>query len=403
MLTVQEATDRILSAFTPLGPEIVAIDQALGRVLNTPVTARLDHPPQAVSAMDGYAVRSADVRELPVRLKVVESIAAGTLPARAIGRDEAARIFTGAAVPPGADAIVIQENTEKDGDHVRVVDGGPAIKGKHIRAKGNDFAEGQAGIAAGRRLTPSDIGLAAAMNWPWLTVTRKPRVAIISTGNELVQPGETLAPGQIVASNGLALAAFVTQCGAEAINLGIARDEESALADLIDRAVGADLLLTSGGASVGEHDLVQGVLKSKGMALDFWKIAMRPGKPLMFGTLGTALGALKVIGLPGNPVSALVTSTLFVGPAIARMLGQTDVGPRIVKARLGIDLPANDLRQDYMRAAVTEDEQGCVATPFGKQDSAMLSALSRSGGLVIRAPRAPAAKAGSEVEMVRLA
>jgi molybdopterin molybdotransferase len=398
MLTVRDATDRILSAFTPLGPEIVALDQALDRVLNESVTARLDHPPQAVSAMDGYAVRSADVQQLPVRLKVIEAIAAGTLPSRPVGPNEAARIFTGAALPQGADAIVIQENTEKDGDHVRIVDGGAAIKGKHIRVTGNDFARGDVGVAAGRRLTPSDIGLAAAMNWPWLTVTRKPRVAIISTGNELVQPGETLAPGQIVASNGFALAAFVRQCGGEAINLGIARDEESALADLIGRAAGADLLLTSGGASVGEHDLVQGVLKAKGMALDFWKIAMRPGKPLMFGTLGP----LKVIGLPGNPVSALVTATLFVGPAIARMLGQSDVGPRIVKARLGIDLPANDLRQDYMRSAVTEDEQGFVATPFGKQDSAMLSALSRSGGLVIRAPHAPAAKAGSEVEMVRL-
>jgi molybdopterin molybdotransferase len=398
MLTVRDATDRILSAFTPLGPEIVALDQALDRVLNGSVTARLDHPPQAVSAMDGYAVRSADVQQLPVRLKVIEAIAAGTLPSRPVGPNEAARIFTGAALPQGADAIVIQENTEQDGDHVRIADGGSAIKGKHIRVTGNDFARGDVGVAAGRRLTPSDIGLAAAMNWPWLTVTRKPRVAIISTGNELVQPGETLAPGQIVASNGFALAAFVSQCGGEAINLGIARDEESALADLIDRAAGADLLLTSGGASVGEHDLVQGVLKAKGMALDFWKIAMRPGKPLMFGTLGP----LKVIGLPGNPVSALVTATLFVGPAIARMLGQSDVGPRIVKARLGIDLPANDLRQDYMRSAVTEDEQGFVATPFGKQDSAMLSALSRSGGLVIRAPHAPAAKAGSEVEMVRL-
>jgi molybdopterin molybdotransferase len=402
MISVEQATDRILSAFAPLAPEVVALDQALGRVLSAPVTARLDHPPQAVSAMDGYAVRSADVRQLPVRLKVVEAIAAGTLPSRSIGAGEAARIFTGAAVPQGADAIVIQENTEKDGDHVRVVDGGAAIKGKHIRTAGNDFARDQIGVAAGRRLSPSDIGLAAAMNWPWLTVTRKPRVAIISTGNELVQPGEALAPGQIIASNGFALAAFVTQCGGQAINLGIARDEESALADLIDRAAGADLLLTSGGASVGEHDLVQSVLKSKGMALDFWKIAMRPGKPLMFGTLGTAGGALKVIGLPGNPVSALVTATLFVGPAIARMLGEGDVGPRIVKARLGIDLPANDQRQDYLRSAVTRDAQGFVATPFGKQDSAMLSALSRSGGLVIRAPHAPAAKAGSEVDLVRL-
>jgi molybdopterin molybdotransferase len=398
MISVREATDRILSACTPLGPEIVSLDQALGRVLSMPVTARLDHPPQAVSAMDGYAVRAEDVQQLPVRLRVVEAIAAGALPVCAVGPGEAARIFTGAAVPDGADAIVIQENTEKDGAHVRVVDGGAAIRGKHIRGAGNDFARNQAGVAAGRRLTPSDIGLAAAMNWPWLTVTRKPRVAIISTGNELVQPGEALAPGQIVASNGFALAAFAAQCGGEAINLGIARDEETALADLIDRASGADLLLTSGGASVGEHDLVQSVLKSKGMTLDFWKIAMRPGKPLMFGTLGP----LKVIGLPGNPVSALVTATLFVGPAIARMLGRTDVGPRIVKARLGVDLPANDGRQDYLRAAVTEDEQGLVATPFGKQDSAMLSALSRSGGLVIRAPYAPATMAGSAVEMVWL-
>jgi molybdopterin molybdotransferase len=402
MITVREATDRILSAFAPLGPEVVALDQALGRVLSAPVTARLAHPPQAVSAMDGYAVRAKDVQQLPARLKVVEAIAAGALPARAIGPGECARIFTGAALPQGADAIVIQENTEKDGEHVRIVDGGAAIQGKHIRGAGNDFTAGQLGIPAGRRLAPSDIGLAAAMNWPWLTATRKPRVAIISTGNELVQPGETVAPGQIIASNAFALAAFVTQCGGEAINLGIARDEESALADLIDRAAGADLLLTSGGASVGDHDLVQGVLKAKGMALDFWKIAMRPGKPLMFGTLETAKGALKVIGLPGNPVSAIVTSTLFVGPAIARMLGETEIGPHIVKARLAIDLPANDLRQDYLRSSVVEDENGFIATPFGKQDSSMLSVLSRSGGLVIRPPNSPAIKAGTEVEMVRL-
>ena len=398
MLSVEEATARILAAFAPLGSESVAITQALGRTLAKPVTARLDHPPQAVSAMDGYAVRAADVTALPVRLKVVESIAAGSLPMRAVGPGEASRIFTGAALPAGADTIVIQENTEKDGDHVRIVDGGAAVKGKHIRPQGNDFAKDAVGVEPGRVLTASDIGLAAAMNWPKLEVARRPRVAIISTGNELVPPGETLAPGQIVASNGIALSAFVTAAGGEPIHLGIARDEPAALADLIDRAAGADLLLTSGGASVGEHDLVQSVLKSKGMDLGFWKIAMRPGKPLMFGTLG----ALKVIGLPGNPVSALVTATLFVGPAIAKMLGRTELGPRVVRATLGIDLPANDLRQDYLRSKVIETPDGLVATPFGKQDSAMLSALSRSGGLVIRAPHAPAAKAGSDVEMVRL-
>jgi molybdopterin molybdotransferase len=398
MLTVEEATARILAAFAPLPAETVALDQALGRTLAKPVTARLDHPPQAVSAMDGYAVRAGDVVALPVRLKVVESIAAGSLPTRALGPGETSRIFTGAAVPQGADSIVIQENTEKDGDHVRIVDGGGAIQGKHIRPAGNDFTKGTVGVEAGRRLTAADIGLAAAMNWPSLDVTRRPRVAIISTGNELVPPGEPLAPGQIVASNGIALSAFVTAQGGEPIHLGIARDEPAALADLIDRAAGADLLLTSGGASVGEHDLVQSVLKSKGMELGFWKIAMRPGKPLMFGTLG----GMKVIGLPGNPVSALVTATLFVGPAIARMLGRSEIGPRIVRARIGIDLPANDLRQDYMRANVVETADGLVATPFGKQDSAMLSALSRSGGLVIRAVHALALKAGSEVDLVRL-
>ena len=401
MIPVEEATQRILAAFAPLGGEIVALDQALGRALAKPIAARLDHPPQAVSAMDGYAVRAADVATIPARLMVVESIAAGSLPVRAVGAGEAARIFTGSALPKGADCIVIQENTTRDGDWVTIVEGTHAA-GRHIRATGNDFQRGQVGVEAGRRLTPADIGLAAAMNWPWVEVVRKPRVAIISTGNELAQPGEDLLPGQIVASNGIALAAFVTSCGGAPLNLGIARDERAALGDMIDRAAGADLLLTSGGASVGEHDLVQGVLKSKGMDLDFWKIAMRPGKPLMFGRLGAAQQGLRVIGLPGNPVSALVTAALFVGPAIARMLGLREVGPRVVRARLGCDLPANDQRQDYLRAAVVADADGLVATPFGKQDSAMLTALSRSGGLVIRAPHSPAIKAGETVEMVLL-
>jgi molybdopterin molybdotransferase len=347
--------------------------------------------------MDGYAVRAADVAKLPARLRVVLSIAAGALPDRAIGAGEAARIFTGGAVPEGADAIVIQENCRTEGDHVVVAEGSHA-PGRHVRPSGNDFKRGQTGIESGRCLTPSDIGLAAAMNWPWLKVTRRPRVAILSTGNELRHPGEELAPGQIVASNGLALTAFVSACGGEPINLGIARDDATELGVAIERAAGADLLLTSGGASVGDHDLVQGVLTAKGMVLDFWKIAMRPGKPLMFGRLA----ALKVLGLPGNPVSALVTATLFVGPAIRRMLGATDLGPQIVRARLGRALPENDLRQDYLRSEIREEAGGWIATPFGKQDSAMLSALSRSGGLVIRQPHAAAAPAGTEVQVVRL-
>jgi molybdopterin molybdotransferase len=348
--------------------------------------------------MDGYAVRAADVATLPARLKVVEAIAAGALPTRALGPGEAARIFTGAAIPAGADTIVIQENCERDGDHVRVVEG-THPPGKHIRGAGNDFKRGETGIEAGRVLNPAGIGLAAAMNWPRLSVARRPRVAIISTGNELVRPGEALEPGQIVGSNGFALAAFVTALGGEPVHLGIARDEPEALGRLIDQARDADLLLTSGGASVGDHDLVQSVLTGKGMVLGFWKIAMRPGKPLMFGRLG----GMNVIGLPGNPVSALVTATLFVGPAIARMLGRQELGPRIETARLGGDLPANDLRQDYMRAELRETPEGLLALPFGKQDSAMLSTLTRSGGLVIRAPYAPAVRKGAEVEVVRLA
>src|SRR5690242_19030957 len=229
MISVEEATARILAAFVPLGAEVVALDQALGRTLAKPVTARLDNPPHSASAMDGYAVRAEDVASLPVRLKVIESIAAGALPTRSLGAGEAARIFTGAALPQGADSIVIQENTEKDGDHVRIVDGGPAIKGKHIRGAGNDFIMGAIGVEAGKRLTAADIGLAAAMNWPTVEVTRKPRVAIISTGNELAPPGEPLSPGQIVASNGVALSAFVTACGGEPMHLGIARDDTAAL------------------------------------------------------------------------------------------------------------------------------------------------------------------------------
>lgn len=397
MLSVEEATERILGAFKPLGSETVPLDQALGRVLSKSLVARLSHPPQAVSAMDGYAVRAADVARLPAHLTIVERIAAGAVPSRTIGPGQAARIFTGGFVPDGADTVVIQENTKAEGNTVHVVDGANTL-GRHIRPAGNDFTEGQVCIEAGTLLGPAHVGLAAAMNYPALEVARRPRVAIISTGNELAQPGDTIAPGQIVASNGFALAAFVTAHGGQPLHLGIARDDAAELGAVIDRAAGADLLLTSGGASVGDHDLVQGVLRSKGMTLDFWKIAMRPGKPLMFGRLG----ALNVIGLPGNPVSALVTATVFVGPALARMLGRTDPGPHIIRARLGIDLPANDDRQDYLRAELKRDPNGLVAYPFRKQDSAMLSALSRSGGLVVRRPGAPAVAVGSEVDVVQL-
>lgn len=398
MLSVADATQQILAAFAALPGEVVGLDRALGRVLAAPVTARLSQPPADVSAMDGYAVRAADIATFPARLTVVGEIAAGAAPTRALLAGEAARIFTGGFLPGGADSIVIQENCDRDGDTVTVREGSNKC-GQHVRLTGNDFRKGEIGIAPGRRLTARDVALAAAMNWPFLSVTRRPRVAILSTGDELQHPGELLGPAQIVASNGFGLAALVTACGGEPHYLGIARDNLADLDRMIDAAGGANLLVTSGGASVGEHDLIQKALAARGARLDFWKIAMRPGKPVMFGTLGT----LPVLGLPGNPVSALVTGTLFLKPAIERMLGIAATGASPVTAKLGTAMKANDQRQDYLRASLTRDANGgLVAMPFPKQDSAMLSLIARADALIIRAPHAPEAKAGDSTEILLL-
>lgn len=395
MLTVAEARARILAAFAPLGREQVSLENALGRVLAEPVTARVTQPPAAVSAMDGYAVRADDVATVPARLKVTQSIAAGQAPSAAVKTGEAARIFTGSVLPDGADTVVIQENCDREGEVVTVREGKRA-KGQNIRAAGLDFKIGDVGISAGKLLTARDIGLAASMNWPWLTVTRRPRIGILSTGDELVNPGEVLGPAKIIASNGIALQAFVTSCGAVPVNLGNAPDNRAILSQMIDGAAGCDLLVTTGGASVGDHDLVQGVLTEKGMKLDFWKIAMRPGKPLMFGELGP----LKVLGLPGNPVSAIVTGTLFLAPAINLMLGMARLGPETVTAKLASPLPANDFRQDHLRATLARVNGELIATPFGIQDSSMLTSLAHADGLIIRAPDAPAAVAGTEVAVM---
>lgn len=405
MLSVAEARSRILAAFSPLGSEIVGLDAALGRVLSAPVTARLTHPARAVSAMDGYAVRSADllhqnIGDAGVSLTVAFEVAAGYPPPRALAAGEAARIFTGAMLPDGADSVVIQENSRADGDgKIHLTDQRFRI-GQHVRGAGLDFQTGDLGLASGRCLTARDIGLAAAMNWPWLSVARRPRIAVLSTGDELVNPGESLSAGKIMASNGFTIAAMLRACGADVINLGNAPDDIAQLATMIDTAHGADLLVTIGGASVGDYDLVQRVLQQKGINLDFWKIAMRPGKPVMFGRRDD----LRVIGLPGNPTSALVTSLLFVRPAIAAMLGQ-DTEERYDRAKLGCDLPANDLRQDYLRATLQRDDVSGqhIVTPFARQDSSMIRLLARADALVVRPPYAPAAKAGEQVDIIRLA
>jgi len=395
MIPVAEALDRILKNFQPLPAETVGIAEAFGRVLAQDIAARVTQPPHAVSAMDGYAVRAADVASVPVDLKVIGAVPAGGLFEGEVGAGQAVRIFTGAPLPSGADAIVIQEDTEAGDGSVTVKESCKA--GNYVRAAGLDFAAGDPGPRAGRQLTVRDVGLIAAMNHPWVPVRRRPRVAILATGDEVVMPGEPLGPSQIVSSNGLALTAFVRACGGEPLMLPIAADTEDSLAELAAGAKGADLLLTTGGASVGEHDLVQKALGRQGMTLDFWKIAMRPGKPLMFGSLA----GTPVLGLPGNPVSAVVCSLLFARPALNALLGLDVPAHPLEQMVLGADLAANDRRQDYLRATVAVNGDGRrSATPYGRQDSSMLALLAAADGLIVRAPHAPAAAKGALVEVL---
>jgi molybdopterin molybdotransferase len=401
MLSVAEALARITAAFAPLPAETVGLTGALGRVLAEDVAARMTQPPKDVSAMDGYAVRAADVAQVtadaPARLDVIGRVPAGGEFEGTVGPGQALRIFTGAPVPKGADAIVIQEDTERDGDVVMVKESAPP--GHYIRPAGLDFRTGEVGLAAGRLLTARDVGLAAAMDRPWLSVHRRPRVALLATGDEVVLPGEPRGPTQIVSSNGFSLAAFVEACGGQPIHLGIAPDDTAALKALVAGARGADLLVTTGGVSVGEHDLIREVLGEQGLEMDFWRIAMRPGKPLLFGRIG----ATPVLGLPGNPVSSLVCATLFLRPAIAVMLGRDMAGAAPETAILGSGLGANDKRQDYLRARIEIDREGRrVAWPFERQDSSMLATLAQADCLVVRAPHAPAAEAGEAVEIVPL-
>ncbi|MBX9752362.1 MAG: molybdopterin molybdotransferase MoeA [Roseococcus sp.] len=395
MIKLDEARQRILDGMRPTGPETVALAAGWNRVLARPVVSRLTQPPADVSAMDGYAVRAADT-VAGARLSVTGAAPAGRPFLGEVMPGAAVRIFTGGFVPAGADAILIQENARAEGAALEVLE--PVAPGRWIRRKGLDFAEGQELIPAGRRLTARDIGLAAASNQPWLTVHRRPRIGILATGDEIALPGEPLPPGGIVSSNAHALAALVASAGGEAIILPIAPDDAHSIAALAGSG-GYDLLVTTGGASVGEHDLVQKALGQDGFALDFWKIAMRPGKPLIWGRLG----AMPVLGLPGNPVSALVCGVVFLLPALARMQGLPDTGPRTIQARAGVDLPENDIRADHLRATLTRDADGAwVATPASRQDSSMLAVLALADGLILRAPFAPALAKGGLVEVVPL-
>ena len=396
MISVAEARARILDGLRPTAPETVALAEAWGRVTAAPVVARLTQPPADVSAMDGYALRSADAHAGAV-LRVIGTAPAGHPFEGAVGLGEAVRLFTGSVVPPGADAVLLQEDAERDDEKVVVREA--ATAGRHIRRAGQDFRHGDTVIPAGRRLGARDIGLAAAADHPWLLVHRRPRIAILATGDEIALPGEPIPPGGIVSSNSHALAALVRASGCDAVVLPLARDEVAAISGVADQVAGADLLVTTGGASVGDHDLVQQALTARGMVVDFWRIAMRPGKPLMAGRLGE----VPVIGLPGNPVSAMVCAILFAVPALARLSGLPGAPPPTVAARLGAALRANDHRADFLRGRLQRDESGeLVVTAFEKQDSAMLKLLADSDALILRAPHAPALGAGAAVEVIRL-
>jgi molybdopterin molybdotransferase len=397
-LSVAQSLALVLADATPLPPEEASLVDACGRVLAADLKALRTQPPADVSAMDGYAVRAADIATAPSRLTVVGEVAAGRVLNRAIGPGEAARIFTGGTMPPGADTVVIQENATRQGDVVCIENS--TTRGGNMRRRGLDFTTGEMLLLRGRHLSVRDVGLAGAMNYPTVPVHRRPRVAVLATGDELVLPGAPLAPGQIVTSNAFALTALGRREGAETLDLGIAPDRLDATIAAVRRAraAGVDVLVTIGGASVGDYDLVQRAFAAEGVKLSFWKVALRPGRPLMHGRVDD----MRVLGLPGNPVAAFICGVLFLVPLLRRLAGRADLSLLAAPAVLGCALPANDDRAEYMRATLSTTPQGVVATPFPKQDSSMLVPLAQADCLVIREPFAPAAEPGEPCRILNL-
>lgn len=393
LVPVAEAKSRLIGKASPIATmENVPLGEANGRVMAIDLGARLTQPPFHASAMDGYALKAEDAAVIGSELTVTGTAAAGHVFEGTIGRGEAVRIFTGAPLPEGADSILIQEDAEKlDGDRIRTKF--EVQKGRHVRPRGQDFAEGEVVLKAGTVLDFSHLTVAAAMNHPTVQVYRRPRVAILATGDELLPPGETPGKAQIIASNTFGVAALVRDNGGDVLDLGIVRDNHADIAAAIERAriEKADVLVTLGGASVGDHDLVQATLKTSGMQLDFWRIAMRPGKPLMVGSLD----GMQVLGLPGNPVASLVTSMLFLEPLLRKLGGLPD-RKREIQAVTVKTLAANDQRQDYLRSTLTRDRDGnLMAEAFEKQDSSMMKIFAHSDALIVRPPHAPELPAGA--------
>jgi molybdopterin molybdotransferase len=394
MISVDAAAARIAAAFSPLACENVPIERALGRVVAKDMRAAEDQPPAPMSAMDGYAVRAREAAA-GARMRVAGVSPAGNPFVGSVGPGEAVRIFTGGVVPVGADAVVIQEDVTASGDEILIKEA-PRLQ-ENVRPRGLDFKAGEVLIARGRKLTPRDIALLAAADVSQVPVAKKPRVAIVATGDELSRPGTPRKSGGIVASSTYALQAMVEKWGGEPIDAGILPDKHEAYAALPEMTKGIDLIVTLGGASVGDHDLIQSALKPHGFELDFWKIAMRPGKPLIFGRLKQT----PLLGLPGNPVSAMVCAILFLAPALSSMLGAKYRAP-VAQARVSLALRANGKRQDYLRARITRDGGALTAEPFALQDSSMQKIFAEAGGLIVRPVDAPAVDVGGEVPVLLL-
>lgn len=390
MISVDEARTLVLALAHPPQAEEIAVQDALGRALAAPAVARLTQPPFDAAAMDGYALRSA---ELPGPLTVIGTAAAGVPYAGETPPGSAIRIFTGAAVPAGYDRVVMQEIVTRDGDRITVADAGSNL---NIRPQGNDFAEGSA-FRPARPLRPADLALIAAMNVARVSVARRPRVAVLAGGDELVRPGATPAAGQIISSNDIAIAALAREAGAEPVVLPLARDTEESLRDRFAEADGCDLIVTIGGASVGDHDLVAKVSADLGMQRSFYKLAMRPGKPLMAGRMGDAA----MLGLPGNPVSAVVCAKLFMQPLLRAMQGLPP-GPEPARARLAADLPPEGNRQHYLRARLAPGDTLPLIAPFAEQDSARLWLLAEADALLVRPAHDPGRAAGEIMEFLPL-
>ncbi len=385
MITVDDARALLLNLAPEMESEPVPLADAAERILSRDVAADRDQPPFAASSMDGYTLKSAEV-ELHAMFKIIGESAAGQRFETRVGPGQAVRIFTGAPVPEGADFVVIQENTQRRGDLLTITDD-PGTK-TNIRPVGADFRKG-ATVGAPRRLQAKDLALLAAMNIASVPVARKPQIALIATGNELVMPGESPGPDQIIASNSFGLKALLEKAGAHVRLLPIARDTIKSLETTLDLARGADVVITIGGASVGDYDLVAQASQGLGLEQSFYKVLMRPGKPLMAGRLGQ----VAMVGLPGNPVSAMVCGYLFLVPMVHHMLGLSPATPQLRTARLVAPLPKNGPREHYMRASV--DETGIRA--FDNQDSSLLSVLAQSNALLLRPPQDPARDIGEQM------